>query len=283
MYGRTEPRLSVLTIPRRQHAGKTSVESLDLQYQKDQAKWEAKMKARADTLQAYEKGLGSSSYSPITGSPIGTPSRAAGTPSRIPRFSIHVDAAGLPSTPTVPEHCELRAPESDFGSTVVEYERPETPAAMRHRRRESGSINLFAPPPAIRTDANIKVKPPFATDDETPRAYRPQKAVAPFATDDEPTQYERERDTPRASRLKAPSPYATVDDQPSTKPASSRPCVTFPWQWAFQDDDGNPLPEAAPAAESSTTSLDFSNMEGRDSPPSPHAPPCLADSFADDA
>jgi hypothetical protein len=217
-----ESRLSVLKIPRRQHAGKTSVENLDLQWQKDQERLKAKMQAKQEILAKYDKNH-QSQFSPITH-----------TPTRIPRPD-----GSRPGTPTVPENGVL-APESEFGSTTVEYDRPETPLAIRHKRRDSGSINLFASPPSLQVHDGYKIKPPFATDDETPRRYRPSKSAAPFATDD--------------------------DDQPSTKPASSKPPVSFCWQWAFQDEDGNPLPEADPATPVATGTPDFSRMSPRSSP-----------------
>jgi hypothetical protein len=266
-------RLNVLKIPNRRHAGKTSMESVDMEYQKEQAKLEAKLKARHEILAAYEKRtLGGPHVSPVL--PIVT------KPSRIPRF----DSAG-PGTPTVPEDSEFRAPESiadswaDSTAVEVASEAAQTPAALAHRRRNSGTFNIFSSPAPVRGPKQYRLRPPFATDDETPRAVRSAKTVAPFATDDtakfesyseyraasgralegDVTKLSIETEAKKDVEAKvAPAvAHATEDTgKPIRKPG-------FCWQWAFTDDDGNPLPEMDEEPEYTSKTVDFSLMSPR--------------------
>ncbi len=51
----TNAHYDVNDVPRRRHAGKSSMESVDLQYEREQAKLQAKLKARSEALADYER------------------------------------------------------------------------------------------------------------------------------------------------------------------------------------------------------------------------------------
>lgn len=83
-----------------------------------------------------------------------------------------------PTTPTVHENKTFKVPE------MFVEEEPGTPMAIRLARfNTGGTFNIFRPE-EVHVPAHVtRAKPPFATDDETPRSARTSTTIPPYATD----------------------------------------------------------------------------------------------------